>query len=65
MELAALERLEKPPKTDNGKNSVATFSRLFMIESFSYLHVTMTYNKSLDEFKIRLGLTTEYRVSCP
>ena len=27
----------------NLKNSVATFSRLFLIGSFSYLHVMMTY----------------------
>ena len=26
-----------------GKNGVATFSKLFLIKSFSYLRVTMTY----------------------
>ena len=34
---------EKSPYTYNGKNGVATFSQLFMIRSFSYLEVMMTY----------------------
>ena len=42
-ELAALERLKKSPYTYNGKNSVATFSQLFLIRSISYLQVTITY----------------------
>ena len=42
-ELAALERLIKSPWNYNGKNGVATFSRLFLIGSISYLQVTMTY----------------------
>ena len=45
-ELAALEHLKKFPKTYNGKNDVSTFSRLFLIESISYLLVTMTYMRA-------------------
>ena len=45
-ELAALERLKKSPYTYNGKNDVATFSRLFLIGSISYLQVTMTYMRA-------------------
>ena len=42
-ELAALERLKKSPWAYNGKNDVSTFSRLFLIGSFSYLQVLITY----------------------
>ena len=42
-ELAALERLKKSPLAYNGKNDVSTFSRLFLIGSFSYLQVMITY----------------------
>ena len=35
-ELAALERRKKFPFTYNGKNEVITFSRLFLIGSFSF-----------------------------
>ena len=45
-ELAALERLKKSPYTYNGKNVVATFSRLFLIGSISCLQVTMTYMRA-------------------
>ena len=46
-ELAALERLKKKsPWTYNGKTGVATFSRLFLIRSISYLQVTMTYMRA-------------------
>ena len=45
-ELAALERLKKSPYTYNGKNGVATFSRLFLIGSISYLQGTMTYMRA-------------------
>ena len=39
-ELDALERLEKKTtKAYNGKNDVSTFSRPFLIRSFSYLQV--------------------------
>ena len=40
-ELAALERWKKSPYTNNGGNDVSTFSRLFLIGSFSYLQETM------------------------
>ena len=43
-ELAALERRKKFPY--NGKNEVITFSRLFLIGSFSYLQVMRTYIKA-------------------
>ena len=39
LELAALERMKKIPKTYNGENDVITFSPLFLLESFSYLQV--------------------------
>ena len=42
-ELAALERLKKSPWAYNVKNDVSTFSRLFLIRSFSYLQVILTY----------------------
>ena len=45
-ELAALERLKKSPKVYNGKNDVSTFSRLFLIGSFSYLQVLITYMRA-------------------
>ena len=45
-ELAALERLKKIPYTYNGENGVATFSQLFLIKSFLYLQVTMTYMRA-------------------
>ena len=60
-ELAALERRKKFPSTYNGKNEVITFSRLFLIRSFSYLQVMRTYIKaymSLD-FRQVPPLTTE------
>ena len=41
--LASLECLKKLPIAYNRKNGVATFSRLFVIGSISYLQVTMTY----------------------
>ena len=45
-ELAALERRKKILKTYNGKNEVITFSRVFLIGSFSYLQVIRTYIKA-------------------
>ena len=42
-ELAALERLKKSPYAYNWKNDVSTFSWLFLIGSFSYLQVMITY----------------------
>ena len=45
-ELAALERLKKSPYAYNGKNDVSTFSGLFLIKSFSYLQVMITYMRA-------------------
>ena len=45
-ELAALERLKKSPFAYNGKKDVSTFSRLFLIGSFSYLQVMITYMRA-------------------
>ena len=45
-ELAALEHRKKFSWTYNGKNEVITFSRLFLIGSFSYLQVVRTYIKA-------------------
>ena len=45
-ELAVLEHLKKSPWTFIGKNGVATFSRLFLIGSISYLQGTMTYMRA-------------------
>ena len=46
-ELDAFESLKKTTtKAYNGKNDVSTFSRLFLIRSFSYLQVTMTYMRA-------------------
>ena len=42
-EVAALESLKNSPYTYNWKNGVATFSQLFLIRSFTYLQVMMTY----------------------
>ena len=45
-ELAALESLKKSPLAYNGKNDVSTFSRLFLICTFSYLQVMITYMRA-------------------
>ena len=45
-ELAALERRKKFSYTYNGENYVITFSRLFLIGSFSYLLVMRTCIKA-------------------
>ena len=45
-ELAALERLKKSPSAYNWKNDVFTFSRLFLVGSFSYLQVMITYTRA-------------------
>ena len=50
-ELAALERLKKSPYAYNGKNDVSTFSRLFLIRSFSYLQVMITCMRALMSLK--------------
>ena len=45
-ELAALECLKKSPYAYNGKNYVFTFSWLFLIGSFLYLQVMITYMRA-------------------
>ena len=45
-ELAAPESLKKSPKAYNGKKDVSTFSRLFLIGSFSYLQVLLIYMRA-------------------
>ena len=45
-ELAALERLEKSPKTYNGKNLVNTLAPLFLIGSSSFMQVSRTCMKA-------------------
>ena len=66
VELAALERLEKSPKTYNGKNVVTTLAPSILIESSSFFagDEDMQY-ESLDEFKFRPDTTTDSRVVCP
>ena len=44
--VSCLERLKKSPLAYNGKKDVFTFSRLFLIGSFSYLQVTITYMRA-------------------
>ena len=59
-ELAALEHLKNPHRLIMGKNCVATFSHLFLIKSFSYLQLTMTYIRawiSLKFGQIPSGIT--------
>ena len=55
----------KPPLTYNGKDDVATFSRLLLIWSFLYLQVMRTCIKSSTSLNFRLDRTTDYGVSCP
>ena len=38
--------VSKATDSSHGENGVATFSRLFLIGSFSYLQVTMTYTRA-------------------
>ena len=59
-ELDALERPKKSPSTYNGGNGVASCSQLFLIKSFSYLRVMMTYIRAWISSKfgqIRSGTT--------
>ena len=66
MELAALDRPKKIPLPYNEEKVVIRFSRLFLIQSFSFMQVMrMRIHKSLDEFEFRPYPTTDYRVSCP
>ena len=47
VELDAIEHLKKNPKAYKfGKNDVSTFSRLFLIRSFSYLQVMIIYMRA-------------------
>ena len=49
-----------PHRLIMGKNGVAIFSQLFLIKSFSYLQVTMTYRRAWMSSKfgqIRSGIT--------
>ena len=56
-ELAGLELQKKSPPTYNGEKGIATFSWLFLIESFSYLQVTITY--------IRTWMSLKFGQICP
>ena len=63
-ELPALERLKKSPVTYNGKNGVATFSRLCLIGSISYLQGTMPYMRAwmslkFDQIRLLVSMATE------
>ena len=51
VELAALESVKKFPYAYNGKNDVSTFSWLFLIRSFSYLQVMITYMRAWMSWK--------------
>ena len=58
-ELATLERLKKCPLPYNGKKDVSAFSRLFMIGSFLYLQVMITYMRDWMGLKFsQIGLNT-------
>ena len=65
VELAALERLKKFPKTYNWENLVSTLEPLCLIGSSSFLQVTRTTIKNLVEFEFRRNSTTALGVSCP
>ena len=56
---------KKSPLTYNGENGVATFSQLFFDRILFILTGNDDIHKSLDEFKIRSDLITNYSVSCP
>ena len=49
----------------NGKNSVATFSRLFFYLILFILAGNDDMHESSEEFEIRPDPTTDRRVSCP
>ena len=60
-ELAALECLKNPHRLVMGKNGVATFSRLFLIGSISYLQVMIDdIHEILDVFDIWPDPTTGF-----
>ena len=58
-ELAALERLKISPLAYNGKNDVSTFSRFFLIGSFSYLQVKITYMRAWMSLKFGHSMVTD------
>ena len=54
-ELAALEHLEKSPKTYNGRSLVNTLVPAFLMGSSSFLQLSRTcMHESLDEFEFHL-----------
>ena len=56
----------KPPLTYNRENGVSTFSRLLLIRSFLYLHVTRTCIKSRMSLNFgQVGPLTTELASCP
>ena len=63
-ELAALERLEKSPKTYNGRNLVTTLTPIFG-SIILILAGNEDMHESLDEFKFRPDTDTNTRVICP
>ena len=54
----------EPPLTYDGENDVSIFSRLFLIRSFLYLHITRTCIKSRTSSNFA-SLDHDYVVSCP
>ena len=64
VELPALQRIEKSPKTYNGRNSVATLVTSFLIGSSSFLQISRTGIKFLDELEFRLDPNTDYGIIC-
>ena len=49
--LVALERVKNSHRLMREKNGVASFSRLFLIKSISYLQVTITYVRACMSLK--------------
>ena len=64
-ELAALEHLEKSPKTNNGRNVVTTLVLSILNGSSLFLQIRRTTIKSLNEFEFRQDPITYYGVSSP
>ena len=64
-ELAALERLEKSPKTHNGRNLVNTLAPSFFKSIILILAGNEDMHESLDEFKFRPDTDTNTRVIYP
>ena len=55
---------QKAPLTYDGENDVSIYSRLFLIRSFLFLHITRTCKNISDEFEFWPDRTTDYGVSC-